>query len=97
MFECRLVLVPHREISSANRYRMAREAIRPCRCAPKSYSAPTGDIPAVFGPLSVEGAPSVLAAAFHRESMKSGEHFPDWVGHEMARRSGGACTHPFVI
>ncbi len=63
----------------------------------ETVQSPDADIPPVFGPLSVEGAPSVLATALHRESMKSGEHFPDWVGHEMARRSGGACTHPFVI
>lgn len=98
MFDCRLVLTPHREISHADRYQMAREAIRPARSAPKKcYSPAKGDIPPVFGPLSVENAPGVLATAFFRESMKSGEHLPDWAGHEMARRSGGACTHPFVI
>ncbi len=56
-----------------------------------------GDIPPVFGPLSLEGAPGVLATAFFRESSKSGENLPDWAGHEMARRSDGACTDPFVI
>lgn len=63
----------------------------------ETIGSPPADIPPVFGPLSVENAPGVLATAFFRESMKSGEHLPDWAGHEMARRSGGACTHPFVI
>jgi len=35
--------------------------------------------------------------AFFRESMKSGEHLPDWAGHRMFKESGGACDHPFVI
>jgi hypothetical protein len=29
--------------------------------------------------------------------LKSGEHLENWAGHEMARRSDGACTHPFVV
>lgn len=63
----------------------------------ESSESPQADVPPVFGPLSVEGAPGVLASAFFRESSKSGEHLPDWAGHEMARRSDGICTHPFVI
>lgn len=63
----------------------------------ETIESPDADLPPVFGPLSVDGAPGVLATAFFRESSKSGEHLPDWAGHEMARRSSGACTHPFVI
>ncbi len=97
-FECRLALIPHRNITDAERIRLTREAIRPSRSAQKDSCSPVvGDIPPVFGPLSVEGAPGVLATAFFRESSKSGEHLPDWAGHEMARRSDGICTHPFVI
>ena len=56
-----------------------------------------GDLPDAFGPLEIVGAPGVQAHAFFRESMKSGEHLPDWVGHRMAMESDGACTHPFVF
>lgn len=55
------------------------------------------EAPMCFSPLEVRGAPGVLVQAFHRESMKSGEHLHAWAGHRMARESGGACTHPFVI
>ena len=91
-----LLLEPHGAISTPDRLMRGRTLDR---SAIATLSASPGDetVPCPFGPLSVEGAPSGLATAFHRESSKSGEHFPDWVGHEMARRSGGACTHPFVI
>jgi len=66
-------------------------------CEIETAGSSQGDVPPVFGPLCVEGAPGVLASAFFRESSKSGEHLPDWAGHDMVRRSEGACTHPFVI
>ncbi len=72
----------------------------PARGGPVPVGGGTSDHPAVeplFGPLSLENAPNVLAHAFFRESMKSGEHLPDWAGHRMARDSASACTHPFVI
>ncbi|MFG0330227.1 MAG: hypothetical protein ACF8PN_10050 [Phycisphaerales bacterium] len=59
--------------------------------------AEPGTAPEVFGPVSVENAPGVIATAFYRESMKSGEHFPEWAGHRMFRESNGACDHPFVV
>ena len=37
------------------------------------------------------------ASALHRQSSKAGEHLPDCAGHELTRRSGGACTHRFVV
>ena len=55
------------------------------------------EVPHRFAPVDVGGAPGVLLHSLHRDSMKSGEHLPDWAGHEMARRSDGACTHPFVL
>ncbi|MFO0833403.1 MAG: hypothetical protein U0638_00420 [Phycisphaerales bacterium] len=64
---------------------------------PELSSKAGGDLPPVFGPLSVENAPNVLAHAFFRESMKSGEHLPHWAGHRMFEASGGLCDHPFVI
>ncbi len=54
-------------------------------------------IPTTFGGLEVCNAPGVIAHALHRQSMKAGEHLPDWAGHEMARRTDGACTHPYVV
>jgi alpha-mannosidase len=55
------------------------------------------DLPPVFGPLEIDGAPNVLAHAFFRESMKSGENMPDWAGHRMFKDSDGACDHPFAV
>jgi hypothetical protein len=47
--------------------------------------------------LEVCDAPGVLAHALYRDSEKAGEHLSAWAGHEMARRSDGACTHPVVV
>lgn len=60
--------------------------------APKDHPIPT-----TFAPIEITGDSNILCQAFYRESMKSGEHLSDWAGHEMARRSNGACTHPFVV
>ncbi|HPF37984.1 MAG TPA: hypothetical protein PK093_05025 [Phycisphaerae bacterium] len=60
--------------------------------APASHPIPTS-----WAPIAIRGADNVLCHAFYRESMKAGENLPDWAGHEMARRSDGACTHPFVL
>ncbi|MCK6477419.1 MAG: hypothetical protein L6Q35_11360 [Phycisphaerales bacterium] len=98
------VLIRHGPIAHADRVRLATEAADAGRVF-ATHAAPVGGgtptpadaVPARFGPLEVCGAPGVLAHAFFRESMKGGEHFPDWAGHRMARDSGGACTHPFVI
>jgi len=54
-------------------------------------------VPAALGGLEVLGAPGVLAVAMHRSNPKDGEHIPEWAGHEMARRSDGACTHPVAV
>jgi alpha-mannosidase len=55
------------------------------------------EVPTVFAPLEVRGSSNVTVTAFHRESMKSGEHLHAWAGHRMARESDGKCTHPFVV
>ncbi len=47
--------------------------------------------------MEVCNAPNVLAHAFFRESIKSGEYLPEWAGHRMARESGGACDHPYAV
>ncbi|MCC6908482.1 MAG: hypothetical protein IT430_11110 [Phycisphaerales bacterium] len=101
MMTRRLRFVPHGRLTNAQRVQLC-SALEP----PHAFShllvqrvseAWSNEMPRTFGPLSVEGAPGVLATAFFRESSKSGEHLPDWVGHEMAQRSEGACTHPFVV
>jgi alpha-mannosidase len=104
-------LVPHLErLSNADRIRRAAE-YRSCfaHCDPSAVPVGGGTagggnpkaklppIPKSFGMLEVCDAPGVLAHALYRDSMKTGEHLPDWAGHEMARRSDGACTHPVVI
>ncbi|MCL4197760.1 MAG: hypothetical protein KJZ69_09745 [Phycisphaerales bacterium] len=97
----RLRFIPHGCLSNAQRVQFSSALEPPFAfshlLAQRVSEAWSSEMPRVFGPLSVEDAPGVLATAFHRESSKSGEHLPDWAGHEMARRSGGACTHPFVI
>ncbi|MCA9286278.1 MAG: hypothetical protein KDA22_13720 [Phycisphaerales bacterium] len=93
-----LALVPHGPLDNADVARLARHALDfPQSVAHASKRAHESDLPSVFGPLEIRAAPGVVAEAFFRESMKSGEHFPDWAGHRMNRDSGGACTHPFVI
>lgn len=86
-----LRLMPHMGTNSSDRVR-ATWAIRG-----RSPLLAPALIPGVFGPLSLENAPNVLAHAFFRESMKSGEHLPHWAGHRMFEASGGLCDHPFVI
>lgn len=102
-----LRITPHGPLDHASRVRLAAEAIADRQpLAVEESAKPVGggtargvrkDIPSTFGALEVSGAPGVLAHAFLRESMKSGEHLPDWAGHRMFAESGGACDHPFVI
>ncbi|MCC6676222.1 MAG: hypothetical protein IT436_03680 [Phycisphaerales bacterium] len=102
-----LRLIPHGPVKNAERIAAAEAfAARTIWRNSSTSARPVGggtapgvneDLPAVFGPLSVEGAPGVLAHAFFRESMKSGEHLPAWAGHRMFEASGGACDHPFII
>ncbi|MCW5776881.1 MAG: hypothetical protein KIS87_10620 [Phycisphaeraceae bacterium] len=89
------LLLPHKGMTNAQRVQRAEEFLQWPHLG--SSDGEPGDIPASWGSLSVEGASNVLAHAFYRESMRSGEHLPDWAGHRIARESGGACTHPFVI
>jgi alpha-mannosidase len=56
-----------------------------------------GAIPVHFCPIQLLSGTGVVLTAFRRASMKEGEHLDDWAGHEMARRSDGECTQPFVI
>ncbi len=103
-------LTPHHErLSNAERVRLAmefREDSGALRTDPAAIpvGGGTGDrsvglptVPESFGVPEVCGAPGVLASALYRDSMKTGELLPDWAGHELARRSGGECTHPVVI
>ncbi len=101
-----LRLVLHNEITDADRARLAAQWLSDLEgTLVAEHAEPVGggtassddQLPPVFGPLELTGAPNVLAHAFFRESMKSGEHLPLWAGHRMARESAGACTHPFVI
>jgi alpha-mannosidase len=107
-----LRLIPHGPLADVERVRRAAEIsaigfmgsdqqwlafadeATPVGGGDRTISDPAPDI---FGALEVSNAPNVLAHAFYRDSMKSGEHLPDWAGHRMARESAGACTHPFVI
>jgi alpha-mannosidase len=102
-------LALHAALTDAERARISKEFLADCR--PNVHRAnwsarPVGggtgegvevDAPPVFGPLSVEGAPGVLAEAFYRESMYSGERLAEWAGHRMFAESAGACDHPFVV
>ncbi|MCC6320538.1 MAG: hypothetical protein IT438_03775 [Phycisphaerales bacterium] len=103
-------LIPHAGTAdNAARVRLAAEYRADSRVAiPDATALPvgggTGDAigriapaPGSFGMLDVDGGRGVLAHALYRESEKTGEHLAAWAGHEMARKSGGACTHPVVI
>jgi alpha-mannosidase len=88
-------LMPHGTLQDAERVRAAVEYAQ-------KGSFTTGGTPRepgleAFGALEVTNAPNVLAHALYRDSLKSGEHLPEWAGHRMARESAGACTHPYVI
>lgn len=104
-YAARFMIVPHGTATNSERVRMARACLVDRLIAGARDAAPVGGgtpgaddrVPSAFGPLAVENAPGVLAHAFFRESMKVGEHFPDWAGHRMFRESGEACTHPFVV
>ena len=89
------VLLSGNDLRHADRVRRAEEYARFLRLS-SSVGEP-GDIPSVWGSLSVEQAPGVLAHAFFRESPKSGEHLPDWAGHRMHAESDGACSHPYAV
>lgn len=103
-------IVPHRGMTDAERTRNAASFRHAERRGEEQYIErephflPVGggrpesaDMPPVFGPLEICDASNVLAHAFFRESMKSGEHLPHWAGHRMFEESDGACDHPFVI
>lgn len=90
-----LRIYPHARVTDSRLARLAYlDAVGQ---SPVAASNSNSDLPPVFGPLSLENAPNVLAHAFFRESMKSGEHLPHWAGHRMFEASGGLCDHPFVI
>ncbi len=91
----RLLLTPHGPLSDGARARIA--AGMTGNWSISGTEGQKGDIPAKFGCLAIENAPNVLAHAFFRESMKSGENLPLWAGHRMFKESDGACDHPFVI
>ncbi|MCC6428036.1 MAG: hypothetical protein IT435_14600 [Phycisphaerales bacterium] len=101
----RFALIPHKPAIDSELTRLAQEAdeykslLTTTGARPVGGGTPTYDdrVPEVFGPLEVCAVRGVLAHAFFRESMKSGEHLPAWAGHRMFKESGGACTHPFVI
>jgi alpha-mannosidase len=89
-------LLPHAAMRNAERARLAAEFGGFIGERDYGKSGPR-QIPECFGALEVANASNVLATALFRESLKAGEHLPDWAGHDMARASGGACTHPYVI
>ena len=108
--DARVLLLPHGPMRDVDRIKIAREfelessiKIESIRATQSGLAVGGGmrpeqhPIPTVFAPMEVAGDDTILCHALYRESPKSGEHLPDWVGHEMARRSDGACTHPFVV
>lgn len=93
--QARLLFVPHGELAHHERARLAAALASEWSVAGKPHGG--GELPMVFGPLSVEGAPGVLVTAFYRDSPYAGRDLPDWAGHRLARDSAGACTHPYVV
>ncbi|MCA9298643.1 MAG: hypothetical protein KDA28_06230, partial [Phycisphaerales bacterium] len=99
----RFAIMPHAPMRDADRVRFARSCV--LEHDEGGWTPPVGggdpanapSIPTTFGALEVTNADNVLAHAFHRDCMKSGEHLDDWAGHRMATESNGDCTHPFVI
>jgi hypothetical protein len=93
VFDVRLLLVPHGGLRHGDRVRIAAEHEAPVL----AREGASGDPGVWLGGPEVEGPDHVLATAWFRESSKSGEDSPTWAGHEMARRTDGACTHPYVL
>lgn len=94
----RLTFVPHGPITDAERGRRLGAFLGSWAVLGGGGGDVEGPaVPPKFGPLEVTGSPGVQPVAFLRESMKHGEHFPDWAGHRMYKESSGACDHPYVI
>ena len=90
----RLRIMPHGPMTHAQRVRESHEH----HIQAEVLDAMARDVSlSGLGGLEVCSAPGVLAHAYFRESMKSGEHLPDWAGHRMFAESSGACDHPYVI
>lgn len=100
-----LRIVPHAGLKDSARARLAAEFLDSPTVHWNDHPGPVGGggapedhpIPPVFSPVDIAGDDNILCHALYRDSMKSGEHLPDWAGHEMARRSDGKCTHPHVV
>lgn len=98
-------IVPHAGLTDAQRARLAAEFTDDAMDGFSSHPGPVGGggapedhpIPPVFAPIDIAGDDNILCHALYRDSMKSGEHLPDWAGHEMSRQSQGLCTHPYVV
>jgi len=97
----RFRFIPHSDTTNSQRVQLAgrfSESVSYDHMLSRRVSnEDCADIPPIFGPLSIENAPNVLATAFYRESMKHGENLPNWAGHKMFKQSEGACDHPFII
>ncbi len=75
-FEAELTLVPHGPSTHTQRMRTALELNQGApRFNDHAAVRGGGDLPPVFGGLSVD-APNVLATAFHRVSRRDAEHLP---------------------
>lgn len=100
-----LRIVPHAGMKDSARARLAAEFLDDTTEWWNTHPGPVGGggtpeghpIPPTFAPMDIAGDDNILCHALYRDSMKCGEHLPDWAGHEMARRSGGQCTHPYVV
>ncbi|RMH12281.1 MAG: hypothetical protein D6695_07175, partial [Planctomycetota bacterium] len=103
--QIRFRIVPHTGMSDAARVRLACAFLDDTAVEINKHPEPVGGggapednpIPPVFSPIEVLGDDNIVCHALYRDSIKSGEHLPDWAGHEMAERSDGACTHPFIV
>jgi alpha-mannosidase len=86
--EARVRLVPHGQLTHAQRWRLAQEFTRPpliepgerlIDASPASFEA---DLPALFGPIWCD-APNVVVSAFYRESEAAGAWLDSYAGAGM--------------
>ena len=79
-FEVKTRLVPHGQMTSAERYRLAQEFTRPITVVHAASEG--GDLPESFSAVC-SGAPNVVVTAYHREVRDVGRDFPYYAGKDL--------------